>query len=161
MRPLVVGVGNPQRGDDAIGPIAAERLSAQRGGPFDIEILGGDCSALVDRLAERTMVIVVDACSAGAAPGTLFRFDAAEAPLPAYAGGMSTHGFGVAEALALAASLDRQPDRCVVFAVEGADFTLGSGMSPPVAAAVDRVIEAVIDELTSWNVDPLTVARRG
>jgi hydrogenase maturation protease len=47
------------------------------------------------------------------------------------------------EPCALARALDRLPGRLVVLAVEGADFGAGTGLSAPVAAAVDGVVRRV------------------
>ncbi len=146
-RPLIIGVGNPHRSDDAIGPLVAKRFEALHGGKADTQLITGDCTALVDLLAERDAIVIVDACLSGVAPGTVHRFDVVEATLPAYAGGVSTHGFGVAEALALAKTLDCTPQSCVVYAIEGAEFEPGERLSPAVKAALDTVVESVADEL--------------
>ena len=61
----------------------------------------------------------------------------AATPLPRGALGMSTHGFGLAEALELARALGQLPRRCIVYAIEGASFETGAPLSPEVAAAVD------------------------
>lgn len=109
--------------------------------------LTGDCTVLVDHLAARDHVVIVDACRAGAAPGTLHRFDAVAAPLPSELGGLSTHGFGVAEAIALARALNAMPRTCLVLAVEAATFDIGAPLSTPVAIAVDTVSSAISDHL--------------
>ncbi|MFE3825645.1 hypothetical protein [Streptomyces sp. NPDC059092] len=55
----------------------------------------------------------------------------------------STHALGLGETVALATALNRVPRSLVVHAVEGADFTLGTGLSAPVAAALPRLIHRV------------------
>lgn len=138
-RPLIVGVGNPQRGDDALGPLAARRCAGEFADVADCETVTGDCTVLVDWLADRDVVVIVDACRSGALPGTLHRYDLAEAPLPAHAGGVSTHGFGAADALALAAATGGLPKRCIVLAVEGLCFDFGEPLSDPVKNALDEI----------------------
>jgi hydrogenase maturation protease len=124
-------VGNAWRGDDAAGLVVARRLGG----------LGheGDAVGLLDAWAGAAHAVVVDAAASGAPPGTIHRFDAA-APLPAHALRSSTHAFGVADAVELARSLGRLPARLDVYAIEGADFTLGAGLSPPVARAVAALV---------------------
>lgn len=146
-RPLVVGVGNPQRGDDAIGPMVVEHLAALPSLRADTEIVTGDCTGLVDRMKDHDRLIIIDACQSGAPAGTLFRFDLADGPLPAHAGGVSTHGFGVAEALALALSLGQRPARCVVFAVEAGGFEFGEPLTVEVRDALEDLVGAVRSEL--------------
>jgi hydrogenase maturation protease len=124
-------VGNAWRGDDAAGLVVARRLGGLRH--------EGDAVGLLDAWAGAGHAIVVDAAASGAPAGTIHRFDAA-APLPAHALRSSTHAFGVADAVELARSLGRLPARLDVYAIEGADFTLGAGLSPPVAQAVAALV---------------------
>ena len=63
----------------------------------------------------------------------------ATATLPAAALRSSTHAFGVADAVGLAAALGRLPARLEIYAIEGADFSLGAPLSPAVARTVDAL----------------------
>jgi len=54
---------------------------------------------------------------------------------------------GIPDALRLAAALDRLPGRLLVFAVEAADVGFGTELTTPVAAALPRLVEAVLGEL--------------
>lgn len=56
------------------------------------------------------------------------------------------HGLGLGEAVELARVLGRLPGRLAVYAVEGADSALGTGMSPVVEAVVGPLAEDVEDE---------------
>jgi hydrogenase maturation protease len=47
----------------------------------------------------------------------------------------------------LALALDRMPGRLIVHAIEAADLAQGTGLTPPVAAAVDAVASAVLADL--------------
>ena len=133
---LVIGVGNPWRGDDGAGIEVARRV---RGVPFE-----GDGTGLVDAWAGADEVVVVDAAAPGAAPGTIHRFDAAAAPLPAHRLRSSSHHFGVADAIELARSLDRLPRALRVYAVEGEDFGAGPTLSPAVRQAVDELVAELL-----------------
>ncbi len=81
------------------------------------------------------------------AVGTIRRFDAARDPLPEATFGLSTHGFGLVEAIELARVLGSLPERCVIYAIEARSFDLGAALSPAVAAAVDDVVERVLAEI--------------
>ncbi|NUP54046.1 MAG: hypothetical protein HOW97_43025, partial [Catenulispora sp.] len=59
----------------------------------------------------------------------------------------ATHALGPGAAIELAGVLDRLPERLVLFAVAGADFSLGPGLSEPVAAAVRAVARDIVREL--------------
>jgi hydrogenase maturation protease len=128
----VIGVGNPWRRDDGAGPAVARALG---GTSTD------DPSRLLDLWAGAERVVVVDAAASGAPAGTVHRFDG-QRPLPAGVGS-STHAFGVADAIELARALDRLPPRLTVYAIEGADFGSGPGLSPGVARAAETLIAAL------------------
>jgi hydrogenase maturation protease len=138
-RRILIGVGNPDRGDDAAGRTMARCLVGAL--PEDVEIaeLDGEATALVARLQGADAAILVDACASGAPAGTVRRFDVGEAPLPQGTFGVSTHGFGLAEAIELARALGDLPASCIVYAIEGASFEAGAPLTPPVAAAIEEV----------------------
>ena len=93
------------------------------------------------------MVILIDAVSSGAPPGTLYRFDALTQPMPGRYSFHSTHAFGVAEAIELARALHVLPPNLIVYAIEGKNFATGVGLSPEVEQAVQRVVEQVTREV--------------
>jgi hydrogenase maturation protease len=134
---VVIGVGNAARGDDAAGLIAARRL-----GGLEHE---GDPVALLDVWRGAELAVVIDAVSSGAEPGTVHRFDATSAPLPArLRGSTSSHALGLAEAIELGRTLGRLPGRLIVYGIEGERFEAGTELTPAVAAAVEAVaLEAV------------------
>ena len=59
----------------------------------------------------------------------------------------SSHGLGLGDAVALALALDRMPGRLIVHAIEAADLTQGTGLTPAVTEAVDVVAAAVLDDI--------------
>jgi hydrogenase maturation protease len=132
----VIGLGNPDRGDDGAGRAVARWLAGRL--PPGVEILerGGEAADLLACLEGAAAVYLVDASALAGAPGRVRRFDAAAAPLPAQSFAFSTHGLGLAEAVELARALGSLPPRCVVYAIEGRDFAPGAPLSPAVAAAV-------------------------
>jgi hydrogenase maturation protease len=134
---MVIGVGNPWRGDDRAGLEVARRV-----GGLEHE---GDCTRLVDAWDGQDEVAVVDAAASGAPPGTIHRIDARAGPLPAAMLRSSTHAFGVADAIELARALGRLPPRLHVYAIEGSDFAIGAGLSPE----VERSAQALARELAA------------
>ena len=125
---LVVGLGNPDRGDDAVGAEVA-RAVADRGLPRVQVVEHEDPTGLLDVWAGHDPVVVVDAVRSG-----------------------GTHAFGLGAAVELARALHRLPDRLVVIGVEADTFEYGAPLSGPVAAAVqpaaDRVL-AVLAEVSA------------
>lgn len=155
MRKVVIGVGNPFRGDDGVGPAVLDRLGALAG-TAELVPSDGEPASLVEAWEGAELAIVVDAVRTGTwSAGTVHRLEVLpRGRLLTPARPASTHALGVADAIALGTALGRLPARLTVFAVEGATFALGAPMSPPVAAAVDRVADAVANELTATDANP-------
>jgi hydrogenase maturation protease len=146
-RRIVLGIGNLDRGDDAAGRMVVRLL--RRTTPHDVEAAehDGEATALLARFDGAADAYLIDACASGAPAGTVHRFDVSAAPLPQSFFGLSTHGFGLREAVELARALGRLPARCIVYAIEGESFHLGAPLSPPASAAVAEVVRRVRSEL--------------
>jgi hydrogenase maturation protease len=146
---LVVGIGNPDRGDDGVGPAIARRVSGWVSPGVSVLELGGDVLALIENWEGIPSVIVVDAVAPITQPGRLHRLDLAKNPLPVAFAPPSTHAFGLAEAVELARSLGRLPPFVVAYLVEGEQFEPGAPLSPTVAKAVEKVVERISLELSA------------
>ena len=140
---LVIGVGNAWRGDDGAGLAVARRLRELSPPYVDVRAIEGDATSLMDAWAGADRVVVVDAAQSGAAPGSVRRFDAHAAALPVRALRSSTHAFGVPDAIELARALGRLPAMLDVYAIEGASFAAGDGLTPPVERAAEALAVAL------------------
>ncbi|MFJ1566484.1 hydrogenase maturation protease [Streptomyces erythrochromogenes] len=151
----VIGIGNEFRRDDGVGWATVALLrerEARRPLPSGTEFAqsDGDPGRLIALWEDKALTLVVDACFPPAArPGRTHRWctDPGGMPHPAAAGRQSTHGLGLAEALRLADSLGRGPGRLIVYAVEGADRSLGTGLTPAVAAAVPHLARRIEEDV--------------
>jgi hydrogenase maturation protease len=143
----VVCVGNPWRGDDAVGLGVARRLKGKLPEGVVLVEREGEPTALIDAWEGADSLWLVDAVSSGADAGTIHRLDASERELPAELFRASTHHVGLAEAVELARALERLPPKTVVYGIEGGSFELGAELTPAVAAAAERVAAAVREEV--------------
>lgn len=132
---MLIGIGNPTRGDDAAGLEVARRMkhveSHQRvAGDYDLMTIweGAD------------EVIVVDAARSGARVGTVHRFNPRQQPLPQGVLTASTHAIGLAHTIEMARRLSLLPPRITVYGIEVSDIEPGSGLSPAVQEAVGRLV---------------------
>jgi hydrogenase maturation protease len=143
---VVIGVGNPYRGDDAAGLLAARHAAALL--PADVTVVEeeGEPTALLDRWRTADAAVVIDAVVSGARPGTVHRIDAAAGPVPSSLFGVSTHALSVADAIELARALKTLPPRIIVYGIEGENFEAGTVISPQVAAAVEDTARRVAAE---------------
>lgn len=143
----VIGVGNPERGDDGVGRLVIEHMRAA--GLADIEILGcdGEAAELIEMMDGAERVFLVDAALSGAELGTIRRIDVTRDPLPAQAERASTHGLGLGEAIALARALGRLPRHCIVYAIEAERFDPGAPPSLDVRRAAVEAARRIRAEL--------------
>ena len=145
---MVIGIGNGLGHDDAAGLVIARGLRAS-GHEAELTVHEHECETLglLDIWQGADAVVLVDAIRSGAPPGTLHRFDATCAPIPArLRSSSSTHAFGVGEAIELARALGRLPRRVVLLGIEGRRFAAGSGLSDEVEAMTAELLEAVLTE---------------
>ena len=146
-RTLLIGVGNPDRGDDGLGPHIVQSLE----GPLSVLVTpiihSGDGATLMECWDAEDYVVIVDCVRSGASPGTLHRFDAHQDKIPGDFFHYSSHAFGVAEAIELARTLKRLPKVLVIYGIEGKAYDWGSGLSPEVARKVAVICERILDEV--------------
>ncbi len=146
-RTLVIGIGHPHRGDDAAGLVAAEALKRQALPGLAVCEATGEALSLMDRWQEADRIFLVDAVQSGAPAGTIHRFQCGRDPTPFEGYGTDTHGFGVAEAIELARTLNRLPPWLVVYGIEGVAFGVGDPLSPAVEAAAQEVVRRICAEV--------------
>ncbi len=134
---LVLAIGNPSRGDDALGPAFAAALSDP-----EVEVVV-DFQLQVEHtldLRGRAGVVIVDASATAPPPCALARV----APDPA--GAPFTHALSPAQLLAAAAAFGPPPPTWVL-AIRGERFALGDGLS----AAARGHLAAALDRFTSFR----------
>jgi hydrogenase maturation protease len=132
---VIIGLGNDFRHDDAVGLVAARRLHG-----LEHE---GDIGDLISRWEGLERVILIDAVSSGAAPGTIHRLDVTVSPVPRELFKNSTHALGLADAIELSRALGTLPHEVLIYGIEVRDTTAGIGLSPEVAKALEALIAEV------------------
>jgi hydrogenase maturation protease len=139
-RPLVIGVGNPDCGDDGIGPAVVERLRRRRD-DVDAVIVAGDLTVLPVLWRDRDDVVVVDACRTGRPPGSIVTVEAEDLDGDH---ALSSHGVGVGFAVALGGRLGWLPRRLRIVGIEAEDLVPG-----PLGAGLGSRVEAIADEVSA------------
>jgi hydrogenase maturation protease len=140
---LIIGIGNPSRGDDAIGPLAIERLEALD--LPDIELLT-DFQLQVEHaldLIGRREVVFIDAAASGAAP---FYFGPAA---PAADASATSHALSPAAVLqAFLHVADAALPAAYVLAVRGYAFELGAPLSVAAACNLDAALQMLVSRIS-------------
>ena len=144
---LVLGLGNILLRDEGIGVRVVQALESVPLPP-DVEVVDGATAGfgLLDLLANRRKVIVIDAIMADEPSGTVLRLAEMDLqPQPGHS--LSLHEVGLLEALAAARQLGESPQEVVVFAVQPEVVECGLELSATLARLVPRIIELVLAEL--------------
>ena len=148
VRTLVLALGNPLLGDDAVGLEVARVLRERLAGRPDTELVEDEAGGiqLMERMTGFDRAIVVDAILSGAAPGTIHRLGPGEIPTQRTA---VAHGIDLPRALELGRSLGLpMPGEVRVVAIEAESvLEFREFMTPAVAAAVLPAVAAVLEEL--------------
>jgi hydrogenase maturation protease len=146
-RILVIGVGNEYRSDDAVG-LAVARLLRQLS-LENVRVIEetGEGASLLDSWKGADTVIIVDAASSGAKPGTIHRVDARARQIPRGLLHYSTHAFSVGEAVELARVMGQLPPHVLVYGIEGERFEEGVELSGAVRESVGAVVELVLKQV--------------
>ena len=121
---MVLAAGNPARGDDALGPLLAERLSV-------LAVPGlrlvSDFQFQLEHaleLADAGLALFIDAHRSQRAPVRLAEIDAAADC------GRVSHALTPAEVLAVAARIGQPRPPAWVLSLRGTDFELGRPLGP-------------------------------
>ena len=150
---LVLGLGNILLGDEGLGVRAAERLAERFVLPDGVDVVDGGTAGfdLIEILAGRGHVIVLDAVDAEGGPGTLVRLDPSAIPV-GWQAKQSHHQLGLGDVLAALALLDEAPRAMTVIGLVPQDLELGLALSPVVAARLDDLVAAAVAELAALGV---------
>jgi len=137
---LVIGVGQEFQGDDAAGLLAVRHVGQLALPGVTIREVTGDLLGLLEMWSGEANVIVIDAVSAPAPAGTIWRWEAHAAAVPAeLSGAGSPHGWGLAQTVALGRLLGCLPPRLIIFGITGEDFSRGAAVNPAVTAATRQI----------------------
>jgi len=147
MSARIIGIGNPDRGDDAIGLHVIDGLAGRCAPDVELIKASGDMSRLLDLISGADRVVLVDAMLSGGTPGTVLRIDPHAGPLKSQLETFaSSHAFNLAESIELARALGRLPGEVVIYGVEADGFEPGAGLSPAVRSVVPDLVERILED---------------
>jgi hydrogenase maturation protease len=145
---LIIGYGNPLRGDDGFGYRAAERIP----GGIAVHQLTPE---LMDLISRADRVVFLDATAEGV-PGEIHRRPLA----PAASGRPFAHHATPETLLAGALALYGRAPEAILVTVTGGNFAVSDSLSSEVEAALDRVLEEVLRVSSVSGVYPLRATPR-
>ena len=145
----MVGLGNPDRGDDGIGAIVASRLAGRLPSDVAIVVRSGDMMSLIEDWARFRCAGMrgrrrADGGAWSHSPDRSGDWRTCHTSIST----TSSHGFGIADAVGLARALQLAPRDIIVYAVEGCCFNGGAPMTAEVAAAAGEVADCIVAEVS-------------
>lgn len=143
---IIIGVGNPLRGDDGAGWAVVDSLKKNLPPSIPLRKVKGDIADLMEAFASYPIVYLIDACSLEAPPGSWRRIDGIHDSLPVESHQTSTHGFGLSQAIGLAKNLNLLPAKLILYVIAGNEYHLTDTLSPQVAAAIGQVAMEILNE---------------
>lgn len=137
-------------GDEGVGIHAVQEL-AKRPLPTDVDVIDGGTPGvdLLSLLRGYDRVLILDAVDAGQEPGAILRFTSEEVASDKGDLPLSLHQADVSQVLHLARYVGRQLPPIVIFGVQPDDLGWSTELSQVVQARLERLLDAVVAELSS------------
>jgi hydrogenase maturation protease len=148
---LVLGLGNLVHSDDGVGVHAIHLLQLDSRVPASATLIDGGTQglSLIPHISGFSRVLVIDAVNAGEAPGTLLRFEGrALSGLP---GKATVHQLGFADLMIAMSLLEEAPEDVVVVGIQPVSTDWGAELTPQVRKTLPSLLDAVIEQLRSWE----------
>ena len=128
---LLLGIGNPRHGDDALGPVFARAFRHSGWRCLNAATAPENYTGLIRRLRP-DLLVLLDAADMGLPPGTLRRLE----PDAIAAGDFGTHAGSIGH---LANYLSDCAGRIAILGIQPADTTPGARLSAPVRATLQAL----------------------
>lgn len=148
-----MGLGNILLQDEGVGVRTLEQLIARYRLPEQVHAIDGGTKGLdlLPYLEGVTDLLIIDAVQDSQPPCALVRLEGGAIP-SALLFKASMHQVGLHELLAVSNLRGMLPPHIVVWGMQPASLDWGDELTPPVAAQVEALLEAVVQELREWGV---------
>jgi hydrogenase maturation protease len=145
----IIGCGNLNRSDDAVGVIIAQRLQQYLAQHPHSNIRVYDCGTagmeVMFQARGSNQLVIIDASSTGSEPGAVFKVPGKELEaLPEHS--YNLHDFRWDNALAAGRKIFQNdfPQEVIVYLIEAKNLDLGLELSPAIKHSADLVFEEVV-----------------
>lgn len=144
----LIAVGNRNRGDDGIGLAIVESIKGCLSADIAVQIWESkDALSVAAELLEiHTPIVVVDCADMGIKGGDFRWFKQSECTIQQHLNLISTHGFGFADALALAETLGFEQD-LFFFAIQPLQIDFELELSDVLKKNIDTMSESLLVQL--------------
>jgi hydrogenase maturation protease len=148
---VIVGLGQPLRGDDGAGYAVINALELIQRLPQNINILEGGTSALFDAILSNQYerAILIDAAEIGRQPGEWICLNAKQLACTPDVNNNAcdSHQLNLGDLLALGQLLNVLPKTTLIYAVQPLSLEWTHQLSEPVREAVFEIAESILREI--------------
>lgn len=147
----IIGCGNANRSDDAVGVHIAQTLRvrlAHQAAHVRVFDAGTAGMEVMFQARGASTLVIVDACRSGHLPGSIFRVPGAELE-QTYSPSLNLHDFRWNHALTAGRKIFREdfPKTVTVFLIEAGSLELGCELTESVKHAAHRVVEDILQDV--------------
>ncbi len=148
----IIGCGDTNRKDDAVGIIVAQRLRSYLHNHPNLNVRVFDASTggmdIMFQARGSDELIIVDASHSGSSPGDIFEVPGDELGNTPHLG-YSTNNFSWEHALFAGKQLFKNdfPEDVTIYLIEAADLSLGMEMTHHVEKSATRVVEIIANRI--------------
>ncbi|WP_058912691.1 HyaD/HybD family hydrogenase maturation endopeptidase [Entomohabitans teleogrylli] len=159
MNTLLLGIGNLLLSDEGVGVRAIEALEQRFAFPPDVELLDGGTSGmeLLDAMASRDLLIVIDAVQSHQEAGSVFILEDGDVPA-LFTRKISPHQLGLADVLMALKMTGEFPRKLVLIGIEPASLAPGMTLTPTALQAMEVALRETLRILESHGMS--AVARK-
>ena len=145
-RLLIIGYGNPLRGDDGVGYQIADQLARLAGDSAKVLTVHQLTPEVTESISGADLVVFIDACFEGQ-PGTWTCETIRPDPNLSH---KFTHYFTPSNLLSYTSTVFGVTPKALLVSVAGGSFDFSNDLSPTVAAIVPEIVASVSEW---WNAD--------
>ena len=151
---LVIGMGNILMQDEGVGVRAIEDLECRYHIPDEIYVMDGGTTGteLLEPMRGIKHLIVADAVSTGAPPGTLVRLADDDVPT-FFQTKISNHQLGLSDLLAVLTVTGDAPEHVTIIGMEPFFLENKLGLSPQASAGLPDMVEMLLRELGDIGIE--------
>jgi hydrogenase maturation protease len=152
----IIGCGNLNRSDDAVGVVIAQRLQHYLTEHPQSNVRVFDCGTggmeVMFQARGSTALIIIDASSTNSEAGAIYKVPGEVLEqLPEL--GYTLHDFRWDHAIAAGRKIFKQDFRqdVTVYLIEAENLDFGLGLSPVVQQATDKVFKAIVERIIAYQ----------
>ncbi|WP_044469497.1 HyaD/HybD family hydrogenase maturation endopeptidase [Mannheimia massilioguelmaensis] len=152
MKPLILGIGNILLSDEGVGVRVVQQLEKNPNfiPHFDI-VDGGTCGMeLMDSLANRDYLIIIDAVLAGKLPGEVIILKDEQVP-KMFSHKISPHQLGISDVLSALWLTDEYPKNLCLIGIQPESLEPHIGLTTTIQNAIPEVLNCLSEQLKAFG----------